>query len=44
MTAAFSSDFVNGQLGERHNTYEHRSRVLRQMEGRLATMRELDAA
>ena len=43
MTAVFSSDFVNGRIGARHNTYEHRSRVLRQMTGRLAAMRALDA-
>lgn len=43
MTAAFSSDFVNGRIGARHNTYEHRSRVLRQMTGRLASMRARDA-
>ena len=36
-------DFVNGRIGERHNTYEHRSRVLRQMTGRLAAMRARDA-
>ncbi len=44
MTAAFSADFVGGRVGERHNTYEHRSRVLRQMTGRLAAMRARDAA
>ena len=43
MTAAFSSDFVSGRIGARHNTYEHRSRVLRQMTGRLAAMRARDA-
>lgn len=43
MTAAFSTDFVNGRVGERHNGYEHRSRVLRQMAGRLAAMRMRDA-
>lgn len=43
MTAAFSSDFVAGRVGERHNTYEHRSRVLRQMTGSLAAMRARDA-
>lgn len=39
MTATFSDDFANGRVGKRHNTYEHRSRVLRQMTGRLAAMR-----
>lgn len=43
MTAAFSSDFVNGRVGEHHNTSEHRSRVLRQMTGSLAAMRARDA-
>ncbi|HEY0622791.1 MULTISPECIES: hypothetical protein [unclassified Sphingomonas] len=44
MTATFSANFVDGRVGERHNTYEHRSRVLRQMAGRLALMRARDAA
>lgn len=39
MTASFSSDFVDGRVGKRHNTFEHRSRVLRQMTGSLAAMR-----
>lgn len=39
MTATFSDDFANARVGKRHNTYEHRSRVLRQMTGRLAAMR-----
>lgn len=43
MAAAFSSDFVNGRVGELHNTYEHRSRMLRQMRGSLAAMRARDA-
>jgi hypothetical protein len=43
MIAAFSGDFVNGRAGEHHNTYEHRSRVLRQMAGSLAAMRARDA-
>jgi hypothetical protein len=43
MTAAFSDDFVNARVGERHNTYEHRTRVLRQMTGNLAVMRARDA-
>jgi hypothetical protein len=44
MTAAFSDDFVNARVGERHNNYEHRTRVLRQMTGSLAAMRARDAA
>ena len=43
MTAALSGDFANGRVGERHNGYEHRSRVLRQMASRLAAMRMRDA-
>lgn len=43
MTATFSDDFANARVGKRHNTYEHRSRVLRQMAGRLAAMRARDA-
>ncbi len=43
MSAAFFSDFVGGGIGKRHNTFEHRSRVLRQMTGRLASIRALDA-
>lgn len=43
MTATLSSDFVSGRIGKRHNTFEHRSRILRQMAGELATMREQDA-
>ena len=42
MTATFCSDFANGLVGQRHNTYGHRSRILRQMSGRLAVMREQD--
>ncbi|WP_294251274.1 hypothetical protein [Sphingomonas sp.] len=44
MTRAFSSDFVAGRVGERHNTYQHRTRVLRQLSGQLATLREREAA
>ena len=42
MTATFCSDFANGLVGQRHNTYGHRSRILRQMSGRLTVMRERD--
>lgn len=44
MTATFSDDFANGRVGMRHNTYEHRSRVLRQMAGRLLAMRAGNAS
>ncbi len=39
MTASFSRDYVSGQMGTRHNTYQHRSRVLRQLGAQLAAMR-----
>jgi hypothetical protein len=44
MNATFSSDLVSGRVGQHHNTYEHRTRVLRQMEGRLSVMRDADAS
>lgn len=44
MTTTFSADLVSSSIGQRHNTYEHRSRVLREMRGALATMRARDAA
>lgn len=37
MKRALLSDFANGRIGSRYNTYEHRSRVLRQL------IAELDA-
>ncbi|MBX9882965.1 MAG: hypothetical protein K2X73_13450 [Sphingomonas sp.] len=43
MSAALSSDFSNGRVGERHNTYQHRTRVLRRMTEELAAMRVSDA-
>jgi hypothetical protein len=39
MAASLSRDYVSGQMGTRHNTYQHRSRVLRQLTAQLATMR-----
>lgn len=42
MTATFCSDYADGLVGPRHNTYGHRMRILRQMTGRLAVMREQD--
>ena len=36
MRAQFIADFAGGTLGERHNTYEHRSRILRQMARKLS--------
>lgn len=31
MSGTLSCDFANGNVGERHNTFEHRSRLLRQL-------------
>ncbi|WP_313536847.1 hypothetical protein [Sphingomonas sp.] len=44
MTKAFSSDFVAGRVGERHNTYQHRTRVLRQLSDQLTVLRKREAA
>ena len=40
MSGKLSCDFANGSVGERHNTFEHRSRLLRQLTAR----RDLAAA
>ena len=34
MRAKFLTDFAGGLVGQHHNTYQHRSRVLRQRTGR----------
>ncbi|MBB4101299.1 MULTISPECIES: hypothetical protein [Sphingomonas] len=39
MSASFSRDYVAGRMGVRHNTYQHRARVLRQLTAQLAAMR-----
>ena len=39
MKTRFSDDLSNGTIGRRHNTYEHRSRILRQMAAELADSR-----
>ena len=44
MADTLSSDFVDGRVGKRHNTFEHRSRVLRQLTARLARMRTQEPA
>ena len=31
MQAGFAADFAEARMGQRHNTFQHRSRVLRQM-------------
>ena len=36
MRAQFIADFAGGTMGDRHNTYEHRSRILRQLAGKLS--------
>ena len=36
MRAQFIADFAGGTMGWRHNTYEHRSRVLGQMARKLS--------
>lgn len=33
MRAKFIADFAGGSMGQHHNTYEHRSLVLRQLTG-----------
>ena len=44
MTETFSSHLTIGRVGDPHDAHEHRSHVLRQMAGELATMRKHDAA
>jgi len=39
MAGTLSCDFANGQVGPRHNTYEHRARILRQLTARRDGMR-----
>ena len=31
MRARFMADFVGGRIGQHHNTFQHRERVLRQL-------------
>lgn len=38
-TASFSEDFSRGMIGRHHNTFEHRTRILRQMTAELAGSR-----
>lgn len=35
MTERLNEDFSNARVGARHQTYEHRSRMVRQLKGRL---------
>lgn len=39
MEGTLASDFANGRVGTRYNTYAHRSRVLRQQKARLDVLR-----
>jgi len=39
MESKLASDFAGGRMGKRYNTYEHRSRVLRQQQAKLDEMR-----
>jgi hypothetical protein len=43
MTESFAKDFMDGRVGQQHNTFEHRSRVLRQLTAKLADMRTQEA-
>lgn len=39
MEGTLASDFANGKVGTRYNTYAHRSRVLRQQKAKLDALR-----
>ncbi len=39
MESTLASDFANGRVGMRYNTYAHRSRVLRQQQAKLDALR-----
>jgi hypothetical protein len=41
MSGTLTCDFVNGRVGQRYNTYEHRTRVLRQLTARRDRVREV---
>jgi hypothetical protein len=43
MTESFAKDFIDGRVGQQHNTFEHRSRVVRQLTAKLADMRTQEA-
>jgi hypothetical protein len=40
MSGTLTCDFVNGRVGQRYNTYEHRTRVLRQLTARRDRVRD----
>lgn len=39
MKISFSSDFVEGRMGARHNTFQHRARIIRQLTHQLDEQR-----
>jgi hypothetical protein len=39
MESKLASDFADGRVGTRYNTYAHRSRVLRQQKAKLEAVR-----
>jgi hypothetical protein len=42
MASLFISDFANGRVGQHHNTFQHRARILRQLTAELrATPQEV---
>jgi len=43
MSGTLSCDFTNGRVGQRYNTYEHRTRVLRQLTARRDFVRAAQA-
>lgn len=43
MSGTLGCDFANARVGQRHNTYEHRSRVLRQLLARRDSVRAAQA-
>jgi hypothetical protein len=40
LSGTLSCDFANGRVGQRHNTYEHRARMLRQLTARRDRVRD----
>jgi hypothetical protein len=40
MSGTLSCDFANGRVGQRHNTYDHRARMLRQLIARRDALRQ----
>lgn len=38
LTKALASDFANGRVGKRYSTYQHRSRVIRQLKASRAAI------